>query len=1241
MWGNVRWSVLTAWIFLVMGCDATPDQVQTRHFAATGPAVLGVVGTPAAGGLSQIVGIPDASILGSWTVSRANDVVPPAGTGDFDNDGFDDFIIKNGTKIGVLGTNSANQLVTKAIATFPSDISQNGQTWSLQSSDQVVGVGRFPGASAAVIVLKGSSGYALVGISGGAFRALRVIANGTVISGAGTSWTVGSRDRLLGIGRLNGTADCLVVRNESSVHVSTALGIWAPAASAAPTLLAKLPTGVQWPASGTTAWKLDANDSRLRVVGIADLDGAVDGRHELVLVGKSGLAILHANGTSGTAGQPFDLRAFIPDGKPIVAGSQVLGSLNAITSLVDLDKAGSADLLFQTEVGISIVTRNSTTPWTFSETSKLVYGNATTTGAWPLDARDQLLPFASDYNASAQNDFVITNKDKLGFLSRDAASLKAIASNAYSALPFSDSSAIVGTGRYDRSGRPGLLFKLPKVVSIPAGAVLTFAYNNQRTGVNPEERTITPALLATNGLRLVHKLPIRSRTDSQVLYVPGVNVKGTTSNLIIATDWLNHLYVWKDNGALAPTLLTTTPIHLKDPENPTLRTTDRRLQATPVVDYGTKKMYFVFSTNNAVGGNSAYWVARLDLQTLDSSFSTMPFRRIDATVPRSDGRALRFEEFADFQFQRPGLLLSKGSLYVAFGAQPALERGSEYHGWVFRYDAATLDLLGVFNTSPNESPASGRWAPGAGAGIWQGGGGLAADDDGNVYLMTGNGPSDPAKKTFGDYFLKLAPRGYTLQLAKAYATDNAAQDLFRKDWDLGSGGPVILLDKNLVVGGGKEGKYFVLNKNTFAKAAGPYQAFTSIYDLSWRDRVEWEGGPHLHSQPVYFNGHIYQQAEVDYLKAFSVASDGKLTLAGLDAGRLVQPLNTMHDGVFMWNRSSLSADGKTNSVLWSQVQAKNDDFSACDSNPLANEADQLTAFNPTPDSSGNLMCLASYRFPVGERWIQPVPPTVAAGRIFMPVANEASGEFAIYVLAPGINPSADTGCPGLSLDANCMGLVFANRDARGVTSTGDWAPGSYKAECPSSQFGMGLSTDAQTTFQTRAMFCGTTESLRTSHGGSSGCVSVDFSNASVGWQNNFDPDQPWPDGTDWDFGSYKGECAQNMFVAGVAQKTTASATPHALSHLLCCPHDPDTFDQATCRTLVVTAGGLVEVGSVNFDWDPPVRNSSVVAEDAPNSWFYNYRFECRLGAGLAGVSRDPATGALHAIRCCDVKALDL
>jgi outer membrane protein assembly factor BamB len=102
-------------------------------------------------------------------------------------------------------------------------------------------------------------------------------------------------------------------------------------------------------------------------------------------------------------------------------------------------------------------------------------------------------------------------------------------------------------------------------------------------------------------------------------------------------------------------------------------------------------------------------------------------RPIDAYIPlrrdevsRSNFKMQRFESK-----QRAALLLSNGHLYVGFG-------GDGNRGALIVFDAQTLAEKAFWTSTPT----------GTNGGIWQSGQGPAADNDGNVYLMTGNGSFD-------------------------------------------------------------------------------------------------------------------------------------------------------------------------------------------------------------------------------------------------------------------------------------------------------------------------------------------------------------------------------------------------------------------------------------------------------------------------------------------------------------------
>src|SRR4029077_14100332 len=107
-----------------------------------------------------------------------------------------------------------------------------------------------------------------------------------------------------------------------------------------------------------------------------------------------------------------------------------------------------------------------------------------------------------------------------------------------------------------------------------------------------------------------------------------------------------------------------------------------------------------------------------------------------------DGTTITFA--ATQQLQRPALTLLNGVLYVAYGSYADSD---PYHGWVLGFNPATLQLQGVFNSTPNLLSPPGS-NPGEGA-IWQAGNGLASDGT-DLFFETGNGDFNPAIHDYGD-----------------------------------------------------------------------------------------------------------------------------------------------------------------------------------------------------------------------------------------------------------------------------------------------------------------------------------------------------------------------------------------------------------------------------------------------------------------------------------------------------------
>jgi hypothetical protein len=211
--------------------------------------------------------------------------------------------------------------------------------------------------------------------------------------------------------------------------------------------------------------------------------------------------------------------------------------------------------------------------------------------------------------------------------------------------------------------------------------------------------------------------------------------------------------------------------------------------------------------------------------------------------------------------------------------------------WVMAYDAHTLQQRAMFNTSPD----------GGDAGIWQSDAGAAADDEGNVYVATGNGDFNAAKvggRDFGDSVLKLRLAGQSLMVRDFFTPFNQ-KVLDAKDWDLGSQGPVLLpaqpgAHPHLLVVAGKEGKLYLLDRDKLGKfqegADSQIVQFIKVKDA--------------YGATAYWNGHVFFTDRSDTTRDFAI-ENGQLVAKGITE-RMASPGAT----------PIVSSNGTKDAILW-------------------------------------------------------------------------------------------------------------------------------------------------------------------------------------------------------------------------------------------------------------------------------------------------------------------------------------
>jgi hypothetical protein len=323
------------------------------------------------------------------------------------------------------------------------------------------------------------------------------------------------------------------------------------------------------------------------------------------------------------------------------------------------------------------------------------------------------------------------------------------------------------------------------------------------------------------------------------------------------------------------------------------------ITGTPVIDPASGTLYVVAKDKEVVGSTTNY-VQRL--HALDITTGAEKFGGpvvLQASVPGTgDGTQGGQIPFIPLrENQRPALLLSNGVVYIGFASHGDV---SPWHGWVLGYNATTLQRVMAYIATAN----------GYGGGIWQSGGGLAADSAGAIYFMTGNGTFDANSGgiDYGQSFVKISPSGTVLD----YFTPHDADNMNNNGWDLGGSGPLLVPDQSgahphLLVGAGKTGPgtIYLVDRDSMGhyNPNNDNQIVQSLANIFPHGTPE----PGNYNAPVYFNGYVYFSPVNDTIQAFQL-SNGLLSTIPTSRSPEVYdyPGGTL----------AISANGSMNGILW-------------------------------------------------------------------------------------------------------------------------------------------------------------------------------------------------------------------------------------------------------------------------------------------------------------------------------------
>jgi hypothetical protein len=512
--------------------------------------------------------------------------------------------------------------------------------------------------------------------------------------------------------------------------------------------------------------------------------------------------------------------------------------------------------------------------------------------------------------------------------------------------------------------------------------IYTNKNDNSRTGQDLQETVLTPTNVNVSSFGKLFSYPVDGGVQGQPLYVANVNIPtplngtagyhnvvyfGTANDSVYAYDADGKVPagpLWKASFIDPPTVVPVPGacLMISQPLD--------GITATGVIDPTTNTIYVEVRTlegqTTPCSGSYVHRLHALDITTGAEKFGGPVV--IQASVPGtgsgSVGGELAFDPL--HENSRPGMLLSQSAQdvnSVVYFATAGNQDWQPYHGWVLGYDSQTLAQKYVFCTTPN----------GIEGGIWQMGGGLAADANGNIFVSTGNGTAD-ASTDFGVSVLELTPNNGNLTLAGYYTPSNYAT-LSQQDWDVTSGGVLLLPTQpgtypNLLVAGGKEGTIYVVNRDNLG---GYQQGANNIVQYivgAIRASILGQKTPYgIYNTPSYFNGNVYIFGEEDYPKMFTL-SNGLL------------PTKATSTGPTMLHSPDpiISANGTVNGIVWMLEWTPNPTLYAYNPSDLTQEY-----YDTNQDKA---------RDQISTTPIIRVNPTVANGRVYVP----AKGSVLVYGL---------------------------------------------------------------------------------------------------------------------------------------------------------------------------------------------------------------------------------------------------
>jgi len=301
---------------------------------------------------------------------------------------------------------------------------------------------------------------------------------------------------------------------------------------------------------------------------------------------------------------------------------------------------------------------------------------------------------------------------------------------------------------------------------------LTRSADNSRSGWNPSETQLTQASVGTKGIVRATIIPVNGDArgmEAQPLILPGVKfADGTTHDVMVLPSMADQVRgVDAATGADLWDVTLGTPINGNFPTGPAKTEPDGCVGQFPTIDcHAINDKWGVLSTGVIDPDTKlAYMVAWISPDQSGSPLTARYFMYVlnvangqQAIAPVLIQEPTGNKVFnSQMRKQRSSLAETNvNGVKTVFGCSGTInETGAGASGFCFAFDVASDTMSAMLALTAGE-----------GAGVWMAGQGAAADAQGNLYVITGNGDFD-GKSQWGESFLKLA---YTPPLNGAAAS---------------------------------------------------------------------------------------------------------------------------------------------------------------------------------------------------------------------------------------------------------------------------------------------------------------------------------------------------------------------------------------------------------------------------------------------------------------------------------------